>query len=100
MKIAILAAIRSLLRPLAAMLFPEQFMERTACVQPCTTDQTPIREIVVASTPPEFKAHVLDKLRRTQPLESLDEHSPEAVLRHVIGYNQCIKHLDKLWEVR
>jgi hypothetical protein len=100
MKIAILAAIRSLLRPFAAILFPEQFKERTAAVVPSTPDQTPIREIVVSSTPPEFKAHVLNKLRREHLFDDLDHTSTEAEIRHAIGYNQCIRHLDKLWEVR
>jgi hypothetical protein len=100
MKIAILAAIRSLLRPLAAKLFPEQFKERTAAVAPSTPDQTTIREIVVHSTPPEFKAHVLNKLRREHLFDDLDHTSTEAEIRHAIGYNQCIRHLDKLWEVR
>jgi hypothetical protein len=100
MKIAILAVLRAVLRPLAAIMFPEQFTERTAYAQPSTADQNPIREIVVSSTPPEFKAHVLNKLRREHLFDDLDHTSTEAEIRHAIGYNQCIKHLDKLWEVR
>jgi hypothetical protein len=100
MKIALLAVLRAVLRPFAALMFPEQFMERTACVRPSTPDQTTIREIVVHSTPPEFKAHVLNKLRREHLFDDLDHTSAEAEIRHAIGYNQCIRHLDKIWEVR
>lgn len=100
MKIAILAAIRSILRPLAAKLFPEQFKEQEGCVPACTHDQNQSSAVVDTFTPPEFKQYVLNKLRREHPYEALTEHSTEAEIRHAVGYGLCIRHLDRLWEIR
>lgn len=100
MKIAILAAIRSILRPLAAKLFPEQFREQAESVPVCTPDQNAGSTVVDTFTPPEFKQYVLNRLRREHPYEALTEHSTEAEIRHAVGYGLCIRHLDKLWEIR
>lgn len=89
MKNRILAAIRAVVRPIAAKLFPEQFKERTA------TEIVPVGGFNMVA----LKEKMQTTMRKRNSFEKLDAQSTEAAVYATIGYQQAVRDFDKLWEV-